>query len=406
MSLKSSLRKILEKQLAKYGYRLEKSLSLNSDETMTERYDFVMDRREIPFSKEEYEAQPAGSYSLAWIIPPFGPGLGGHRTIFRTISYLQKKGIRNRIYIYGGNKNASTEDMKNIINRDYGFDVGDEIYASADDMKFAHGVVATSWQTAYVLRNFNNCISKFYFVQDFEPYFYPRGSEYLLAENTYRFGFRGITAGHWLDEKLRDEYGMDTCGFGFSYDKELYRVHEKKDDVNRIFLYARPHTERRAFDIAVLALEELARHMEIQVRMAGQEFDGYRFDFLYENLGVLGLDEMSAVYGQCDFCFVLSATNISLLPTEIMASGSVCLTNAGENNAWMVNDENSILVGSDPVEIASTMQYYLEHKEQLSPKRKNGLSYVEETSWDKELEIVYNYVLSSFSEDELRKEKL
>ena len=38
-----------------------------------------------------------------------------------------------------------------------------------------------------------------YFVQDFEPLFYPMGSDYLLAENTYRKGLYHITTGAWCE---------------------------------------------------------------------------------------------------------------------------------------------------------------------------------------------------------------
>ena len=37
--------------------------------------------------------------------------------------------------------------------------------------------------------------ARFYLVQDFEPSFYAAGSEALMAEATYRFGFHGVTAG-------------------------------------------------------------------------------------------------------------------------------------------------------------------------------------------------------------------
>jgi hypothetical protein len=46
-------------------------------------------------------------------------------------------------------------------------------------------------------------------VQDFEPYFEPVGSYSTFAENTYRFGFHGITLGEWLSKKLTNEYGYE-----------------------------------------------------------------------------------------------------------------------------------------------------------------------------------------------------
>ena len=48
--------------------------------------------------------------------------------------------------------------------------------------------------------------------------FYPAGSEALLAEATYRFGFHGITAGRWLADRLRRDYGMQADHFDFGRD--------------------------------------------------------------------------------------------------------------------------------------------------------------------------------------------
>ena len=50
---------------------------------------------------------------------------------------------------------------------------------------------------------------RLYFIQDFEPLFYPAGAEYVLAEETYRFGFRAITVGPMLADLLRDRFGGD-----------------------------------------------------------------------------------------------------------------------------------------------------------------------------------------------------
>ena len=106
--------------------------------------------------------------------------------------------------------------------------------------KYAHATVATSWITAYFVRNFQNTISKFYFIQDFEPYFYAHGSEYSFAENTYSFGFRGITAGDWLRDIAREQYGMKAMSFHFSYDRTIYYPKDKPDDRPRVFFLRPP----------------------------------------------------------------------------------------------------------------------------------------------------------------------
>ena len=105
------------------------------------------------------------------------------------------------------------------------------------------------------------------------------------------------------------------------------------------------------------------------------------------------------MYSQCDMCLVLSMTNLSLLPMEIMASGSVVVSNRGDNNSWMLNDENAILVETDPLRMAETMAYYLEHKEELERRRKIGLEYVKQFTWEEEIKKVYGFVVKSIETD-------
>ena len=98
-------------------------------------------------------------------------------------------------------------------------------------------------------------------------------------------------------------------------------------------------------------------------------------------------------------CFVISATNLSLLPLEVMASGSVPVCTKGENSTWLVNENNSILVSFDPFEIAQTMKYYFDHPDELEEKRRSGISFAQGTSWEENGEIVRKAILKGIKED-------
>ena len=395
MGIKRRVRTLLEKVVEKYGYTMVK------EEPNIHQYDLVADQKKVPFDRAAFEKRDKDSIVVSWVIPPLGPGSGGHLDIFRAIDLLSGMGLKHRVYIYGGNEGIPSSDLKKTVKEYYGIDLGqNEIYANVRKMRYTDAIVATSWITAYIVRNFDNAVSKFYFVRDFEPYFYPMGSEYCFAENTYKFGFRGITAGDWLAQKLREEYGMETQAFSFSYERELYHPGEKKDDVNRVFFYARPYTERRAFEMGVLALEKLAEEIpDLEVIFAGQKLIGYEFKFQYKDMGIMRLDELSDMYAQCDLCLVLSMTNLSLLPMEIMASNSVVVSNRGPNNEWLCSEENSVMVETDPIDIAEKMKYYLTHKQELASKREKGRSYVETLTWEKELRKVYDFIVASVSSD-------
>ncbi|MES2171346.1 MAG: glycosyltransferase family 1 protein, partial [Actinomycetota bacterium] len=84
-------------------------------------------------------------------------------------------------------------------------------------------IVASDWEAAYAAYRYPGDAKRFYFAQDFEPYFFAAGSDYVLAENSYRFGFHGITAGRWLARKLDDEYAMACDSFDFAVDTQNYR---------------------------------------------------------------------------------------------------------------------------------------------------------------------------------------
>lgn len=365
-------------------------------------YSYIMETDEIKFNIEEYENAKNGPVTLNWVIPEMGVGSGGHINIFRFVTHLQRLGIKNRIYIFKGTSFHTNEEMREFLREHYNILSDDiEVYNDVSFMKFAHGTFATSWNTAYFVKRFNNTISKFYFVQDFEPYFFPLGSEYMFAENTYKFGFRGITAGDWLKDKLRKEYGMKTSSFSFSYDRELYVKKEKRDNVKRLFFYARPVTARRAFELGLLSLNEIAKRIpDVEVVFAGWDVSNYEIPFNHLNGGSVKLDELSDLYAQCDMCLVLSNTNLSLLPLEVMASNSVAVCTRGDNSEWLVNDDNAVMVDFDSIAIADTIEYYYNNPDKLAEIRRKGMEFAESTSWETEAKKVYDAVLEGIKEDE------
>ncbi len=398
--MSKGIKKLVRSYFNKHGYEIVKIEGQRPPVPETDKRDimfesgFIAETETVPFSQADYENRDKDYVTVNWVIPQPGIGSGGHMTIFRTIDHIGRCGIKSKIYVYGGDGLASSEGLRDFVKRYYDVDLAhNEIYPDTSNMGYADAMMATSWNTAYFVRRFDNCRCKFYFVQDFEPFFYPVGSEYYFAENTYKMGFKGITAGYWLRDKLRDEYGMDTFGFRFAYDKELYKPHEKEDNKDRILFYARPYTQRRAFEVGVLALEVLAKKRpELEVVFIGQKLDDYKFGFNYKDMGIVDIRDLSAVYGQCDMCLVLSSTNLSLLPMEVMASGSVVVSNYGPNNEWLLNDENSVLVDCDPLAIADRLDYYLGHKDELEAIKTASKKYIEGITWEEELAGVADFI--------------
>ena len=369
-------------------------------------YDFIMDRKIIPFDKDAFEKNKDSEVKiLNWVIPEMGEGSGGHTTIFRFISNLEKRGFHSRVYVFRAKSFFNNQSIRSFVARAFPIlDSRVEVFYDVKYIDFAHATFATSWETAYFVRNFENTISKFYFVQDFEPHFFAHGSEYEFAENTYHFGLRGITAGDWLKEKLNKEYGMKTDSFRFSYQRDVYYPVERTDNQKRVFFYARPVTPRRDFELGLLALDELCKRMpEVEVVFAGWDLDDYKIPFKHESLGVVTMQKLAECYNKCDMCLVISNTNLSLVPLEVMACGSVAICSKGENSSWMVDENNAVLVDYDPVIIADTMEYYFNHPEKMKEIREKGLAFVQNTSWEKEADKVKKVILDAIEEDKVEK---
>lgn len=360
----------------------ERLIQEENDKNKVQPFGFVLkdDSNNQPNSQEFRQLLSKTSLSVNWILPEMDAGSGGHTTILRFVGLLQKMGFSNRIYFSTSDKFGSDDATKEFLINHFAmseaFEEGAEVHVGLDDIKPAHATIATFWITAYLLQSINNTISKFYFIQDFEPWFYPMGSEYVIAENSYRLGFRGITAGDWLKNKIHDEYDMPTECFRFSYDKSVYKPVAKRDDIKRVFFYARPATPRREFEVGLLAIHLLKKRMpEVEIVFAGGDTSSYAIDYDHKSLGVVTVSTLAELYSQADLCLVLSPTNLSLLPLEIMGCKGVAVVNRGPFNEWLVGDNNCILVDNDPTDIADKLEYYLNHEDERLAIRDAGYNY-------------------------------
>lgn len=280
------------------------------------------------------------SLTVAWVMSPPGANSGGHQNIFRFMKFLEDAGHTVRIYLYSAIDPHTPAEVSDMISRSSSYPkLGASIeYYPADGIPAdVQALFATDWPTAYRSYRDTSRARRFYFVQDFEPLFYPMGSEAVLAENTYRFGFFGITAGHWLATKLSRDYGMPAVGYDFGSESRNYsfkNVERRRD----VFFYARPETARRGFELGVMALDLFARDRpDNRIVLAGQDVRKLTIPFRYENPGNVQVGELNELYNRCAAGLVLSLSNMSLLPLELLTAGVIPVVNDGENNR-MVSD--------------------------------------------------------------------
>lgn len=379
--------KFLYKKLA-IGKKIKKIFTVKKN--IYDRYKYIYfetNQAKLIFSGKE-------NIKVLWFIPDVSVGSGGHLNIFRMIDNLAQYGIKSDIAICGESKWVTNNYAKEIIDKHF-FNLESKvvILKSEQDIKLLDEyeiAMATSWSTAYYVNSFNKCCKKTYFVQDFEPYFYAHGSNYSFAENTYKFGFYGITAGSWLTNKLNSQYDMECDYFSFSYDREFYSKKIKQSETRKVFFYARPPTDRRGFELGLLVLNKLYKlNPDIEIILAGYDTSAYYLPFRYTNPGIVSLDKLSSMYAECDVALVLSYTNLSLLPLELLASGCPVVINDSENNSWIDPKKELFIYAKDNTsDIVNKLDDVLNKKIKYSFDISD--KFLEKTSWKLEAEKVNN----------------
>ncbi|MET0304139.1 MAG: glycosyltransferase family 1 protein [Microbacteriaceae bacterium] len=296
--------------------------------------------------------------TVAWVMSPPGANSGGHQNIYRFMRFLEEAGHEVRVYLYSTFDPHTPEDVRRRVTTSSSYaDVAARIerypeQGLPDDVDV---LVCTSWETAYRSYRDTSRARRIYFVQDFEPAFYPTSSESVLAENTYRFGFPGITAGGWLAEKLARDYGMPTESFDFGADSSTYHL-TNRGDRRSVFFYARPETPRRGFELGAMALDLFARERpDHEIVLAGQNLSRLDVPFAHRSAGNMQVGDLNALYNRCAAGLVMSLTNMSLLPLELLASGVIPVVNDAENNRLVSDNPFISYAPATPRALADAM---------------------------------------------------
>jgi glycosyltransferase involved in cell wall biosynthesis len=303
---------------------------------------------------------PGAPLTVAWVCVPPRAGSGGHTTMFRMAAALEAAGHTCVIYLYDRHGWALEQHERTI--RAWWPFLKADIRSLADGIEDAHAIFATAWHTVFPVLAAPALGVRCYFVQDFEPAFVPAGSEAMLAESTYRFGFHGVTAGRWLAGKLARDYGMPTDHFDFGCDLEHYVLDRSPGAAERragVAYYCRPSTPRRAYELAMIALELFShRHPEVEIHLFGEPAG--RLPFAATDHGLLTPPELGALYNRCIAGLSLSATNVSLVPYEMLAAGCIPVVNDAEHNRVVLDNDHVAYAPGTPFELAARLSQLVE----------------------------------------------
>jgi glycosyltransferase involved in cell wall biosynthesis len=330
-------------------------------------------------------AELDGNLKIVWVVPPMGIGSGGHMTIFRMVHYLEEFGHTCQIAIFGKTYDEA-EEIKEMINSHF-IRVRGDVITDVDQIGECDALIATSWETAYPVYRNATARNKYYFVQDYEPVFHPTSSYSHFAEQTYSFGFNHITAGPWLAKLIEEKYGGKAQSFNLAYDKHTYFPRDGVErDACTVAIYARPVTPRRGFELAVLAMS-LVKDKRPDARIVFFGWDELGdLPFEATNLGILDHRSLADLYRRATIGLVISFTNYSLIPQEMMACKLPVVDIRGDNTTSIFGSDNEKIFLADPTphHIAAAVLDLLENGDRRAAQAENAYSYVKGFSWEEE----------------------
>lgn len=313
---------------------------------------------------------------IAWIVPGLIIGGGGHRNIIRCAYHLEKLGHEVSLHF------IDSHDPGHVVRaqvREHFYPF--EGHVGLLDANFGEYdiVFATHWSTVAHAERLKDRIGEIvYFVQDFEPFFYAMGSEYVMAENTYRKGFYAITSGIWCEHFLRNSYGAEADHFQFPIDRSIYFDQKRERRTDRVIFFAKPEMPRRCYELGLQALRAFNKlRPDVEIAFYGSAHKT-PVDFPVTQLGMLGGPaDLARLYNESTVGLAFSTTNPSLVPYEMMACGLPVLDLARPGNE--MNYDNSLeiarLADPDPAIMAGELAELIATPAELAERSRRGVAF-------------------------------
>ena len=136
-----------------------------------------------------------------------------------------------------------------------------------------------------------------------------------------------------------------------------------------ICYFCRPSTPRRAHELAMAALDLFAaRHPEVDdphLRRAARQAAFRAIDH-----GLLNPGSSDELYSRCVAGLVLSATNVSLVPHEMLASGCIPVVNDAEHTRIVLDNDHVAYAPPTPFELADALVALVEARARAARGRR------------------------------------
>ena len=326
---------------------------------------------------------------IIFIIPSMAKFSGGHTSILRLGTELSKKyEVFYASYIEDNidkMKNAAFINLKNykgkIINLS-------EIETNEEDI-----LIATLWESVYFSKKLKGY--KMYFIQDYEPYFYSYGEDYILAKETYNFGYHIVSLGKWNLKKIKEENSGKNSILNFiefPYEKKEYpnigrdySLYKEKKEI-KLCVYVKNESKRIPYIIENILKKlkfELKEKKNIDLLITYFGNENYLNLSEGKSLGKITKEQLLKLYQESDFGMCASLTNISLVPYEMMATGLPVIEFIEGSFTSFFSEECGILTDFNYKTLLEKMIYYLENPNLIEKCCQSAKEELKNLSWQK-----------------------
>lgn len=231
-----------------------------------------------------------------------------------------------------------------------------------DIPEFAHtydAAIATGYESVNWLASPASAprIIKGYYIQDFEPNFFPAGSEEFrsaLASYTRYTDLIRFTKTEWTRAIVKEKTGVDCTVVGLSINTDTYYPRNRKNPnlPLRICAMIRPSSPLRAplFTLQILRDFYHAYSESVEIYVFG--CDSYDLQTLavptnfFHNAGVLTRPQMAALFNNVDVFVDFSIYQaMGLTAMEAMSCGATAIVpQTGGSTSFVIHQENGMLV--------------------------------------------------------------
>ena len=326
---------------------------------------------------------------IAWVIPYPGRGSGGHRTIIQNVNALIRHGYECDIYVEDNGISTSQQVAKEID--EYYETCAANVYSGIYLRCEYDLIFQTGWQVIDFVKSLESDL-KGYFIQDYEPWFFPMGDKYIDIENSYRLGYKNLTIGKWLSHKMMDEFNSPSQYFDFCADLNVYKPLDNVKKENAICYIFQPEKPRRCDVLALKALKLVKEiKKDVKIYVYGSNTDK-PIDFEVERLGIIPIEKCNELYNKCVVGLCMSASNPSRIPFEMMAAGLPVVELYRENNLYDFPDDAVLLAEPSCEGVATALIYLLENEEVRSCMSAAGIRYMKDYPLEKGYQQFLNAV--------------